>query len=193
MGSNTLLGPFLLERDLGVGFSSRSSKRSGALRFREGRELGGGGATATFFAGVFFGIAFLGAAVFFVTVLLFAALFVLLAVLLGGGVPKASPSSSSSSRALFGLCLGARFAPRLDVGAVVEIDESFSMLGMALSGAWFGRLESRGEVCSEGDEVGEERGEESGSACDIFALLCGVVGGGVVVFSACFVGKTIPR
>jgi hypothetical protein len=85
----------------------------------------------------------------------------------------------------------------LDVGAVVEIDESFSMLGMALSGAWFGRLESRGKVCSEGDEVGEERGEGSGSACDIFALLCGVaggsvVGGGFVVFSAFFVGKTIP-
>lgn len=101
-----------------VVFSSRSSKRSGALRVRDGRELGSsGGAAVGFCAGVFF--SFAG---FFVAVLLLAGLFAFLAGLLGGGVPKASSSSSSSSssRARFGLCLGARLAPMLDVGAVID-------------------------------------------------------------------------
>ena len=110
-------------------FSSRSSKRSGALRVRDGRELGSsGGAAVGFCAGVFFSFAgflgadVLGAAAFFVAVLLLAGLFAFLADLLGGGVPKASSSSSSSSssRARFGLCLGARLAPMLDVGAVTD-------------------------------------------------------------------------
>lgn len=110
-------------------FSSRSSKRSGALRVRDGRELGSsGGAAVGFCAGVFFSFAgflgadVLGAAAFFVAVLLLAGLFAFLADLLGGGVPKASSSSSSSSssRARFGLCLGARLAPMLDVGAIID-------------------------------------------------------------------------
>ena len=105
---------------MGVVFSSRSSKRSGALRVRDGRELGSsGGAAVGFCAGVFF--SFAG---FFVAVLLLAGLFAFLADLLGGGVPKASSSfsssSSSSSRARFGLCLGARLAPMLGVGAVID-------------------------------------------------------------------------
>ena len=114
---------------MGVVFSSRSSKRSGALRVRDGRELGSsGGAAVGFCAGVFFSFAgflgadVLGAAAFFVAVLLLAGLFAFLADLLGGGVPKASSSSSSSSssRARFGLCLGARLAPMLDVGAIID-------------------------------------------------------------------------
>ena len=112
-----------------VVFSPRSSKRSGALRVRDGRELGSsGGAAVGFCAGVFFSFAgflgadVLGAAAFFVAVLLLAGLFAFLADLLGGGVPKASSSSSSSSssRARFGLCLGARLAPMLDVGAIID-------------------------------------------------------------------------
>ena len=112
-----------------VVFSSRSSKRSGALRVRDGRELGSsGGAAVGFCAGVFFSFAgflgadVLGAAAFFVAVLLLAGLFAFLADLLGGGVPKASSSSSSFSslRARFGLCLGARLAPMLDVGAIID-------------------------------------------------------------------------
>ena len=113
-----------------VVFSSRSSKRSGALRVRDGRELGSsGGAAVGFCAGVFFSFAgflgadVLGAAAFFVAVLLLAGLFAFLAGLLGGGVPKASSSSSSSSyssRARFGLCLGARLAPMFDVGADID-------------------------------------------------------------------------
>jgi hypothetical protein len=73
------------------------------------------------FAG-FLGADVLGAAAFFVAVLLLAGLFAFLADLLGGGVPKASSSSSSSSssRARFGLCLGARLAPMLDVGAIID-------------------------------------------------------------------------
>tara|TARA_R110002003_G_scaffold214_14_gene16114 strand:- start:6613 stop:7047 length:435 start_codon:yes stop_codon:yes gene_type:complete len=48
-GSKTLLGPFLTGFDL-IGLASwRSSKRSGALRLREGRLLGGGGGGAAFF------------------------------------------------------------------------------------------------------------------------------------------------
>jgi hypothetical protein len=49
-----------------------------------------------------------------------------------------------------------------------------------------------GEICSEGDDGGGESGEEFGSECDIFALLFGVVRGGVVVRSARFVGETDP-
>jgi hypothetical protein len=54
-------------------------------------------------------------------------LLVFRAGLLGGGVPKASSSSSSTwSRARFGLCLGARLAPILDDGAVIEADAGIS-------------------------------------------------------------------
>ena len=122
-GSKTLLGPFLMGRAFGVGFSW-GSKRSGALRLRDGRELVGAG--AAFFAGIFFGIGFLGAgfrgeAAFFVAVLLFAVPFVFVARL-GGGVPKASSLSESSSRARFGLCFGARLALMLEVGAFIATD-----------------------------------------------------------------------
>jgi len=96
-----LLDPFLVGAALGVGFSSNSSNRSGALRLREGRELGVA-AGAGFLAAAFFGAGFLaagffGAGVFFFVVLAFVAELVLLAARLGGGVPKASSSSSSST------------------------------------------------------------------------------------------------
>jgi hypothetical protein len=125
IGSKTLLGPFLFGRAFGVGFSWTSSSRSGALRLRDGRELVGAG--AAFLAGVFLGIGFLGAtfrgeAAFFVTILPFAVIFVLMAARLDGGVPKASSLSESSSRARFGLCLGARLTLMLEVGAAIATD-----------------------------------------------------------------------
>lgn len=119
MGSKTLLGPFLVGGAFGVVFSSKSSKRSGALRLREGCDLVGGGATA------FLGTGFLVAGFFRVGAFLGAALpFALLAACFGGGVPKAgsSSSSSSSSRALLGLCLAERLAHMLEVGALDETD-----------------------------------------------------------------------
>jgi hypothetical protein len=120
-GSKTLLGRFLFERALGVGFSWKSSKRSGALRLRDGREMAGIGAS---FAEVFFGNGFLGAGfleevAFFVAVLPFAVVFVFVVARLGGGVPKASSLSESFSQARFGLCFGARLALILDVDAII--------------------------------------------------------------------------
>lgn len=112
-GSKTLLDPFLVGWALGVVFSSKSSKRSGALRLREGRDLVGGGATA------FLGAGFFGAGAFLAVATPFVLPFALLTTRFGGGVPKAgSSSSSSSSRALLGLCLAERLAFMLEVGAL---------------------------------------------------------------------------
>jgi len=127
-----LLGPFFVGTALGVDFSSNSSNRSGALRFREGRELGvaagAGFLAAAFFGADFLGAGFLGAGVFFFVVLALVAELVLLAVRLGGGVSKAgsSSSSSTSSRDLFGLCLATRLAPMLEVGRVEALDAGAS-------------------------------------------------------------------
>lgn len=109
--SKTLLVPFLLGRDLAV-FSSKSSKRSGALRFLEGCDLEGVGVV------VFLGADFLRAG-FFIVALLFGVALALLLVLFECGVLAADAKSSSSPRALFGLCLAAQLAPVLEVGVVV--------------------------------------------------------------------------
>lgn len=139
-GSKTLLVPFLAGAALGVGFSWVSSNRSGALRLRVGRAFVGG-AGAAFFTAAFLGTGFLRAGF---SVSFFARGFVGVG-LLGGGVPKASSlSSSSSERARFGLCFGARLAPMLEVGAVTEVvsetvscfDWSEGLRDVELSSGW---------------------------------------------------------
>jgi hypothetical protein len=47
------------------------------------------------------------------------------------------------------------------------------------------------ETCSEDDDGGEERGEESGSEWCIFTLLISVLGGGVTVRSDSVGGGTV--
>jgi hypothetical protein len=92
-----------------TGFAScRSSKRSGALRFRDGRVLGGGGG-AVFFAAGFFGA-------------FFALAFALtgLAAFFGGG--ESDSSSSLRVRVLSGC---ARFLAMFDVVAI-EVGSSVS-------------------------------------------------------------------
>lgn len=70
------------------------------------------------------------------------------------------------------------------------MDESFSVVEMAEFGTWLGRLEGMGETCSDGEEGGEDRGDESGSEWCILARLFGVVGGGAVVCSDFGAGGT---
>lgn len=102
VGSKTLLGPFWMGVDLMGVASWRSSKRSGALRLREGRVLGCGvkRVDAAFFLRGAAGCAFDWAFVLVVAV-----------VFLGGG----ESSSLSSSRACLAAGFGASFSGMLAV------------------------------------------------------------------------------
>jgi hypothetical protein len=110
-GSKTLLVPFFAGSSLIGCTSSKFSKRSGALRVREGRLLGGGGGGgAGFFDAGFFGTAFFATGFFGAG---FALDFALdeLAAFFGGG----EPSSLSSSRSRFVGSCDARFLAVLDM------------------------------------------------------------------------------
>jgi hypothetical protein len=99
---------------LGGLISVRSSKRSGALRLREGRVLGGVDRGVAFFATGFFAAGFFGAgfvSVFFGAAFAFAFALDELAAFLGDG----EPSSLSSSRLRFAVGCGVRFFAMLDV------------------------------------------------------------------------------
>jgi hypothetical protein len=112
VGSKTLLAAILAGRAGVIGAPAKSTKRSGALRLREGRVLGAGGAGAGFLAAGFRVAGVLGTVAFFVAGLALASLRALpLAVFLGGG------ESSTSSLRLRLLEDGeARFAAILAVG-----------------------------------------------------------------------------
>jgi hypothetical protein len=189
-GSKTLLAPFFTGSCL-IGFtSSKFSKRSGALRFREGRLLGGGGGGAGFFGGTFFATDLFGAG--------FAFAFALdeLAAFFGRG-----ESSSSSSRLRFIGGCGARFFAMFDVvdgddwdWAAVSASWARTVLA-PLSGEeairvgvtredWVGGLERAGTTVSENVDGSEERGEESIVVCDIAAIFAGVAKG----FGVCLCG-----
>jgi hypothetical protein len=111
VGSKTLLPPFLMGSAFGSLVSVMSTNRSGALRLREGRLLGGSGGGVAFFVAGFFGAGFV--IVFFGAGFAFAFALDELAAFLEGGEPSSS-SSSSSSRIRFDVGCGVRFFAMLD-------------------------------------------------------------------------------
>jgi hypothetical protein len=172
--------------------SWRSSKRSGALRFREGRVLGGGVGrlVAAFFAGLRgaagldFGLGFA---------------LVVAVVFLGGG----ESSSLSSSRARLAAGLGASF---LDILAVVEVGVWASATAsvavtkvesliavfsgeveVIVSGAFgkdgAGGLDPRDVTVSGGVDGGDESGDdEPGNVCAMAGIFVAVLKAFVVCF-----------
>jgi hypothetical protein len=194
MGSKTLLEPFWTGVSLIGTASWRSSKRSGALRFREGRVLGGGVGrlVAAFFAGLrgaaglVFGLGFA---------------LVVAVVFLGGG----ESSSWSSSRARLAAGFGASF---LDILAVVEVGvwgsatasvavAELESLVAAFSGeaevsvlVTFGEdgaggLDPRDVTVSGGVDGGDESGDdEPGNVCAMAEMFVAVL----KAFAVCFCG-----